>query len=132
MCGEEMVQEEPGTRVFSGFCSLEAAAGHRELGSEVQKLGTLEVGPQRRKTLQGGERGERKLTLYAITDPKHWTYGFSVFMAALGPRCCSQASSSCGEQGYSLLQCVGFLLQRLLLWSVGSRHAGISSCDAPA
>ena len=33
--------------------------------------------------------------------------------------------------GYSSLQCVGFSLQwLLLLWSMGSRHAGFSSCGS--
>ena len=35
--------------------------------------------------------------------------------------------------GYSSLWCAGFSLQwLLLLWSMGSRHAGFSSCDAQA
>ena len=34
--------------------------------------------------------------------------------------------------GYSSLCCMGFSPQRLLLWGVGSRHAGFSSCDAQA
>ena len=35
--------------------------------------------------------------------------------------------------GYSLLWCVGFSLQwLLLLWSTGSRHTGFSSCGAQA
>ena len=34
--------------------------------------------------------------------------------------------SSCGEQGYSSLQCMGFSLQwLLLLWSTGSRASGL-------
>lgn len=50
--GTHQVQEEPGTQ-----CSL--ASAHWKLlqdtgsSDQVQKLGTLEVGPQRRKTLQG-------------------------------------------------------------------------------
>ena len=38
-----------------------------------------------------------------------------LFLAALGLGCCARAFSSCGEQGL------------LLLWSMGSRHAGFSS-----
>ena len=52
------------------------------------------------------------------------------FLAALGLRCCAQAFSSCGERGYSSLQCAGFsLLWPLLLWSMGSRCTGFSSCS---
>ena len=36
--------------------------------------------------------------------------------------CCIQAFSSCGEQGLLLVVVVGFLLQWLLLWSIGSRQ----------
>ena len=32
--------------------------------------------------------------------------------------------------GYSSLRCVGFPLRWLLLWSTGSRHAGLRSCGA--
>ena len=56
-----------------------------------------------------------------------------LFLAALHLRCCKQAFSSCGERGYSLLRCVGFSLQWLLLLRrMGSRHAGFSSCGAQA
>ena len=34
--------------------------------------------------------------------------------------------------GYSSLQCMGFSLRWLLLWSTGSRHTGFSSCGTPA
>ena len=51
-----------------------------------------------------------------------------LFLAALGLRCCAQAFSSCSEQGYSLLRCMGFSLPWLLLLrSMGSRHAAFSS-----
>ena len=33
---------------------------------------------------------------------------------------------------YSSLQCVGFSLRWLLLWSMDSRHTGFSSCGAQA
>ena len=37
------------------------------------------------------------------------------------------------SRGYSSLQCAGFSLQwLLLLWSMGSRHAGFSSCGTRA
>ena len=34
--------------------------------------------------------------------------------------------------GYSLLQCTGFPLCWLFLWSTGSRHSGFSSCSSQA
>ena len=52
-----------------------------------------------------------------------------LFLAALGLRCCMWAFSSCGERGYSSLQCMGFSLRWLLLLrSTGTRCAGFSSC----
>ena len=36
------------------------------------------------------------------------------------------------SRGYSLLQCMGFALWWLLLWSTGSRRAGFSSCGTRA
>ena len=54
-----------------------------------------------------------------------------LFMAALGLRCCKQAFSSCIDWGHTSLQCAGFSLQWLLLFrSMGSRHAGFSSCGS--
>ena len=54
-------------------------------------------------------------------------------MAVLGLRCCARAFSSCGEWGYSSLQCAGFSLRwLLLLQSMGSRHVGFSSCGTQA
>ena len=54
---------------------------------------------------------------------------FFFFLPALGLHCCAWAFSSCGEQGYSLLQCAGFSLRWLLLLrSMGSRYTGFSSC----
>ena len=55
-------------------------------------------------------------------------------------RSCVRAFSSCGEQGYSSLQCEGFSLRWLLLLrSTGSRHSGfcsvargLSSCGSRA
>ena len=50
-------------------------------------------------------------------------------MAVLGLRFCARAFSSCSEWGYSSLQCTGFSLQWFpLLWSMGSRRTGVSSC----
>ena len=58
---------------------------------------------------------------------------FYLFLAALGLRCCSRVFSSCGQRGYSLLLCAGFSLRwLLLLQSMGSRHAGFSSCGTQA
>ena len=50
-----------------------------------------------------------------------------VFVAARG------LSLVAASGGYSLLRCVGFSLQwLLLLQSIGSRHAGFSSCGMRA
>ena len=49
-----------------------------------------------------------------------------VFVAARG------LSLVVASRGYSLLRCAGFALRWLLLWSMGSRHAGFSSCGARA
>ena len=50
-------------------------------------------------------------------------------MAALGLCCCTQAFSSCGEQGLLFIAGVGFSSRWLLLLrSTGSRCAGFSSC----
>ena len=49
-----------------------------------------------------------------------WLRG--VFVAASG------LSLVVASGGYSLLQCAGFSLRWLLLWSTGSRRAGFSSC----
>ena len=57
----------------------------------------------------------------------------------MGLRCCTQAFSSCGEQGLLFsLRCTGFSLQWLLLlqaWAVGMRASvvvarGLSSCGS--
>ena len=51
--------------------------------------------------------------------------------AALGLRCCTWAFSSCGERGYSQLQCAGFSLWWLLLLrSMGSsmRASVVAAC----
>ena len=54
-----------------------------------------------------------------------WLYW--VFVAARG------LSLVAASWGYSLLRCMGFSLQcLLLLWSTGSRHVGFSSCQAGA
>ena len=50
-------------------------------------------------------------------------------LAALGLRCCTWAFSSCGEWGLLFLAVRGLLSGGLsLLWSMGSRHMGFSSC----
>ena len=51
-----------------------------------------------------------------------------LFMAALGLRCCTQAFSSCSEQGLLLVVVRGLLTEVTLLRSMGSRRAGFSSC----
>ena len=56
-----------------------------------------------------------------------------LFMAVLGLRCCAQAFLVAGSGSYSLLRCMGFSSQWLLLLrSVGSRRAGFSSCGTRA
>ena len=58
---------------------------------------------------------------------------FYFILAALGLRCCTQAFSSCGQQGYSSLWRTGFSLWWLLLLrSTGFRCAGFSSCGSRA
>ena len=58
------------------------------------------------------------------------------FLAALGLCCCVRAfffSLVATRRGYSSLQCAGFSLHwLLLLWSMGSRRAGFSSCGTGA
>ena len=50
-------------------------------------------------------------------------------MAALGLVAEREFSLVAASRGYSSLQCVGFSLWwLLLLWSMGSRRAGFSSC----
>ena len=51
-------------------------------------------------------------------------------MAVLGLCCCVWAFSGCSERGHSSYLCVGFSLRWFLLWSMGSRHVGFSSCGA--
>ena len=53
----------------------------------------------------------------------------SLFLAALGLCCCTQAFSSCGKHGCCLLWCAGFSLRwPLLFWSMGFRCADFSNC----
>ena len=53
----------------------------------------------------------------------------NLFLAALGLCCCTRLSLVVVSGGYSSLQCADFSLQwLLLLQSMGSRHAGFSSC----
>ena len=55
-----------------------------------------------------------------------------LFLAALGHRFCEWALSSCSEWGLlSICSVFDFSLQwPLLLWSIGSRVLGLSSCDS--
>ena len=54
-----------------------------------------------------------------------------LFLAALGLRCCAWAFSSCREWGLLLIAVCGLLIAVvLLLWSMGSRCVGFSSCGA--
>ena len=61
-------------------------------------------------------------------------YFIYLFLAALGLCCCAQAFSLVvASRGYSSLWCMGFPLRwLLLLWSMGSRPAGFSSCGSRA
>ena len=73
------------------------------------------------------------IQLYQLSGFLNLFYLIIYLLAALGLCCCAQAFSSCSEWGYSLLRCMGFSLQwLLLLWSMGSRHAGFSSCGTQA
>ena len=55
---------------------------------------------------------------------------FYLFLAALGLRCCTWAFPSCSERGLLFVVVRGLLIvmASLLLWSMGSRCAGFSSC----
>ena len=56
-----------------------------------------------------------------------------LFLAALGLCCCTWAFLVVASGGYSLLRWSGFSLQwLLLLWSMGSRRMGFSSCGSRA
>ena len=56
---------------------------------------------------------------------------FNLFLAVLGLRCCSGFSLVVASGGYSLLRCAGFSLRwLLLLWSMGSKQVGFSSCGS--
>ena len=59
---------------------------------------------------------------------------FILFLAALGLCCCAWAFSSFGEQGLHFVAVpTGFSLRwLLLLWSMGSRRTGFSSCGTRA
>ena len=51
----------------------------------------------------------------------------------LGLCCCAQLCLVAASGGYSLLRCAGFSLRGLLLlWSLGSRRTGFSSCGTRA
>ena len=57
----------------------------------------------------------------------------TLFFIALGLRCCTGLSLVVSSGGYSLLWCIGFSLRWfLLLWSMGSRCMGLSSCVVQA
>ena len=51
-----------------------------------------------------------------------------LFFGCAGSVAFEQAFSVSASKGYSSLQCVGFSLWWLLLWSTDSRHMGFSSC----
>ena len=56
-----------------------------------------------------------------------------LFLAALGlPVAARGVSPVVVSRGYSSLQCTGFPLQCLLLWSMGSRRTVFSSCGTQA
>ena len=59
-------------------------------------------------------------------------------LAVLGPRCCAQAFSSCGERGLFVLAVRGLLIavaSRCVAWALGARASvvlarGFSSCGS--
>ena len=54
-------------------------------------------------------------------------------MAALGLRCCARAFSNCSEQGLLFVVVRGLLIAvASLVWSMGSRRVGFSSCGTRA
>ena len=57
-----------------------------------------------------------------------------LFLAVFSLRCCPQAFSSCGERGllFTAVRELFSLRWFLLLWSMGSRRAGFSSCGTQA
>ena len=60
---------------------------------------------------------------------------FIYLLAALGLCCFVWAFSSCREQELLLHRVGGLLIacyRLLLLWGMGSRHVGFSSCNTPA
>ena len=88
--------------------------------------------------LHGESQGQRSLVGYSPwgckeSDMTKWLSTahtvflkcFYLFLVVLGLRCQARAFSSCGDGGYSQLQCVSFSLQWfLLLWNTGCRHLG--------
>ena len=58
-----------------------------------------------------------------------FVYFIYLFLAALVFVAACGVSQVVASRGYSSLRCVGFSLQwLLLLWSMGSKHTGFSSC----
>ena len=57
----------------------------------------------------------------------------NLFMAALGPRCCTRAFSSCGEWGLLFVVVRGLLIAvASLVAEHGPRRVGFSSCGSRA
>ena len=56
---------------------------------------------------------------------------YLIFLALVGLCCCTQAFSSCSEQGLLFVVLCGLLIAGWLLslQSTGSRHSGFSSCS---
>ena len=60
-------------------------------------------------------------------------YLIYLYLAVLVLHCCTWALPSCSERGLLFFAVHGFLLWwLLLLWSMGSRHMGFSSCSMQA
>ena len=59
-------------------------------------------------------------------------YFIYLFLAALGLHCCVRAFSSCGERGLLFVVHGLLIVVASLLWSMGSRRVGFSSCGMQA
>ena len=72
-------------------------------------------------------------SLYLIFLNKFILFYLFLFLAALGLCCCMQAFSSCGKQGLLFVAVRRLLIVVVsLVGSMGSRHAGFSSCGTQA
>ena len=113
------------SRILSCFFFWSSCSG----GSAVMSKGTeascenyLSV-PSWKQIIQSESSHHMAPTLAIIFKKKK-------LLAVLGLCCCTGFSLVVVSRGYSLLQCVGFLLWwSLLLWSTGCRSEGFSRCS---